>query len=74
MNRNRPLRVHSSQLGVFGLPAAGLVSEFDKINILTSEDSSRLGVGVYALLLRVLTCRGELQIISLRHLFPALLD
>jgi hypothetical protein len=47
MNRNRPLRVHSSQLGVFGLPAAGLVSEFDKINILTSEDSSRLGVFTY---------------------------
>jgi hypothetical protein len=34
-----PLRVHSSQL------AAGLVSAFDKINILTSGDSSRLAAG-----------------------------
>jgi hypothetical protein len=51
MNRNSerlcPSGVHSSQLGVFGLPAAGLVSEFDKINILTSEDSSQLAAGSF---------------------------
>ena len=48
-------RVQSPEL------AAGLASQPDKINIITPEYSTQLEVGVYALLLRVLICRGVLQ-------------